>query len=806
MDSLSRYAAIALLSVGLVANPVQAQVIPDNTLPTAVRSSDNRNFAIDGGSQRGSNLFHSFSQFSVPPGGSAVFNNPTDVQNIFSRVTGGTGSNIDGLIQASGGANLFLLNPNGIIFGPNAALNLGGSFVGSTASSIRFADGVVFGSGSRDLLTVTVPIGLQMGTNPGAIQATGGGHRLTPQQLFFPTPINSSDPIANIQVRPGRTLALIGGDVGLNGAVLRSPSGHIELGALGSGAIVGLSPDALGWKFDYSQVANFRNVTLGQRALLDSGGNPGGSIHLQGATIKLTEGALGLIQNQGIQTPGRLQVDAIDRLELGTDDPMALLPSGFLAMGTMGAATTSVIDVTAPQLRMENGGLIVNNHGGFGIGGAVTVRSTEYIHATGSLNGRLRSSIGSTASGLATAGNVSVITPDLQLLNQSEILSNTSGFGSAGSIRIDAEDIRIGGVVANELSAYVGSAAIGRGNSGTVVINTRKLSVQDGARVESSTYGIGNAGDITINASESINVSGTSPFTGKNSYIASATELPLEILRQFLVLPALPSGNAGVLSIRTPLLQITDGALVSVVNRGTGDGGRLKIEADRVVLNQGNITSSTVSGKGGNIRLDVGSLLSLRSGSKISAEAGAKGNGGNITINSKLIIGIENSDLIANAVKGQGGNIALTTEGVFGLKFRDRLTPNNDITASSEFGVSGTVQVNTIGVNPSSGLVALPVEPIDPSQKIATGCAARNDSSFVATGRGGMPENPMQVVVTDRAWSDLRTIAEGKTGSRIAAAAMPIEATTFAINAQGETELIAPGAIASPQIVATCAR
>jgi filamentous hemagglutinin family protein len=805
MDSLSRYAAIALLSVGLVANPVQAQVIPDSTLPTAVSSLDNRNFAIDGGSQRGSNLFHSFSQFSVPTGGSAVFNNPTDVQNIFSRVTGGTGSNIDGLIQAGGGANLFLLNPNGIIFGPNAALNLGGSFVGSTAVGVKFADGVVFGAGAGDLLTVTVPIGLQMGTNPGAIQATGGGHRLTPQQLFFPTPLDPNDPIANLQVRPGKTLALIGGDIGLNGAVLRSPSGHIELGAVGAGAIVGLSPDALGWKFDYSQVANFRNVTLGQRALLDSSGNPGGSLHLQGATIKLTEGALGLIQNQGIQTPGRLQVDAIDRLELGTDDPMALLPSGFLAMGTMGAATTSVIDVIAPQLMIENGGVIANNHGGFGIGGSVTVRSAEYIHATGSPDGQLRNSIGSTASGLATAGNVRVVTPDLQLLNHSEILSNTSGLGSAGAIRIDAEDIRIGGVVADGISAYVGSAAIGRGNSGSVVINTRKLSVQDSARVESSTYGVGNAGDITINASESINVSGTSPLTGKNSYIASATELPLEIFRQFLGLPALPTGNAGVLSIQTPLLQITDGALVSVVNRGTGDGGRLKIEADRIVLNQGNITSSTVSGQGGDIQLDVGSLLSLRSGSKISAEAGANGDGGNITVNSKLILGIENSDLIANAVKGQGGNITLTTEGVFGLKYRDRLTPDNDITASSQFGVSGTVQVNTIGVNPSSGLAELPVDTIDPSQKIATGCAAQNDSSFVATGRGGVPENPMQVAKIDRTWSDLRSITMATPKARIAVALMPIEATAFTTNAQGQVALIGEGATVAP-IVATCAR
>jgi filamentous hemagglutinin family protein len=827
---IPRYATISLATMvssltTFIAPIAQAQVIPDRTIPTTVNSPDQRNFTIDGGARSGSNLFHSFSQFSVPTTGSAAFNNALDVQNIFARITGGNISNIDGVLSANGNANLFLLNPSGLQFGPNAQLNLGGSFLGTTASSIQFADGGEFSAvNPAPLLTMSVPIGLQMGTNPGAIQAAGGGHRLTSQQLFFPTPINPSDPIANLQVQPGKTLALIGGDIGLNGAVLRSPSGHIELGAVGSGAIVGLSPDALGWQFDYRPIANFRNLNLEQRALLDSSGNPGGSIHLQGSTIKLTDGALGLIQNQGIQTPGQLQVDAIERLELGTDepgtdDPMALRPSGFLAMGTLGASTTAVMDVTAPQLIMKNGGVITSNHGGFGVGGAVTVRSAEYIYATGSPNGQLRNSIGSTASGSATAGNVSVTTPDLQLLNRSEILSNTSGSGAAGSIRIDAEDIRIGGVVANELGAYVGSAAIGRGNAGTVVINTRQLSVQEGARVESSSYGIGNAGDITINASESINVSGTSPLTGKNSYIASATELPLEIIRQLLGLPALPSGNAGVLSIQTPLLQITDGALVSVVNRGTGDGGRLKIEADRVVLNQGNITSSTVSGQGGNIQLDVGSLLSLRSGSQIAAEAGANGNGGNITINSKLILGMENSDLIANAVQGRGGNIVLTTEGVFGLKFRDRLTPENDITASSEFGVNGIVDVNTMGVDPATGLLELPIDIIDPHQQVAQTCDANQGSSFVVTGRGGIPNNPSQQIEADRPWQDLRTIAIttataknpatllGKGSSNAPKFVHPqLEATNWQRNTHGAVELLAtnPSPMTQPT-QATCA-
>lgn len=140
------------------ANCAGAQITPDRTLPNNSNVTINGSVInITGGTQAGRNLFHSFQQFSVPNGGTASFNNGLDIQNIISRVTGGFISTIDGLIKANGTANLFFLNPNGIIFGRNASLNIGGSFVATTANAIQFGNQGIFSASvpnSPALLTI----------------------------------------------------------------------------------------------------------------------------------------------------------------------------------------------------------------------------------------------------------------------------------------------------------------------------------------------------------------------------------------------------------------------------------------------------------------------------------------------------------------------------------------------------------------------------------------------------------------------------------------------------------------------------
>ena len=200
----------ALGAVMLTDRDAIAQLIPDATLgsensianPQVINGLPSDQ--IDGGAIRGSNLLHSFQEFNVGEGRGVYFANPNGIERIITRVTGGNTSQILGNLGVLGNADLFLLNPNGIIFGSNARLDLNGSFIGSTASSIRFALGIEFSATNPQappLLNINIPLGLQYGTNPGAMINRSSDRTIEP----------------TLQVAPGRTFALVGGDVLVEG-------------------------------------------------------------------------------------------------------------------------------------------------------------------------------------------------------------------------------------------------------------------------------------------------------------------------------------------------------------------------------------------------------------------------------------------------------------------------------------------------------------------------------------------------------------------------------------------------------------
>ncbi|MFM2315610.1 MAG: hypothetical protein RLZZ04_4888 [Cyanobacteriota bacterium] len=295
---------IAVLFSCLIPLSVKAQVTPDDTLPDdSVVTPQGEKIQIEGGTTRGNNLFHSFQEFSVPNGKEAAFNNADSIENILSRVTGGNESVINGGISANGSANLFLINPAGIIFGENASLNVGGSFIGSTADNLLFPDGVEYSAtdtNTQPTLTINAPIGLGFRDNPQPI---------TNSSLF------DIDNSVGLSVPKDKTLALIGGDISLSGGIISSEGGRIELGSVGENSTVSLTEIAQGWDVGYKGVENFQDLSLTRQASVESRGADTGDIEVQAQNINVLEGsAINILTSQG--KAGNLRVFATESVEV----------------------------------------------------------------------------------------------------------------------------------------------------------------------------------------------------------------------------------------------------------------------------------------------------------------------------------------------------------------------------------------------------------------------------------------------------------------------------------------------------------
>ncbi|AVH63821.1 two-partner secretion domain-containing protein [Nostoc sp. 'Peltigera membranacea cyanobiont' N6] len=812
------YAFLSTLTIGFLSSalvlPAIAQVTSDGTTNTIVNQSGN-NFNILNGIDKGNNLFHSFSNFSVPTGAWARFDliNTPNITTIFSRVTGGNVSNIDGLIQTLNTNNpvsLFLMNPAGIIFGKNAQLNIGGSFISTTANSIKFADGIEFSainSQATPLLSINIPLGLQMGSNPASITVQGTGHSLSnPSGL----PLVTQNPSpTELRVQPGKTLALVGGNLDLNGATLTAKQGQVELGSVSGTGLVSLIPTAQGYALGYENGQKFGDIQLAERSLLDISGVNAGSVQIRGRHIQFTDGSLVVARNFGNLPGGDIRLQATEAIDLIGTTADTTIRSG-VRTEAVGVGASGNISVITPRLILNQGAGLNSITFGAAPSGNIDIEATAIeLSGFSPINPINVTNLSTYNFGSGNAGDISVNANSLLVSNGVTLASATFGSGSSGKVTIRTNHTTVMGESPSGLYSNISSLTFATGNAKTLTLDTAKLQILDGGAVAATTFFTGNGGDLSINATESIEISGRSQ--SNNSSINSSSVRLTPQFRQFFSLPDILTANAGNVSIITPNLTLTDGGTVSVTSQGSGNGGSIKITANTIRLDRiGSIQAQTESGNGGNINLQVGKLLVLRDNSAIAATAGGNGNGGNININAPIIAGLENSDIIANAVQGKGGNINITTQGIIGLKFRSQLTPENDITASSQFGVNGTVDINNIGIDPNSGLVELPANVTDPSQQIATGCAGSEGSSFVATGRGGIPQNPTQQIGSERTWSDIRDIsAYRKTGGVTAqipeSPEVLVEATSWHRNELGKIELVADKSPPGVQQPLTCA-
>ncbi|MGK7900570.1 MAG: filamentous hemagglutinin N-terminal domain-containing protein [Hormoscilla sp.] len=681
-----------------------AQIIPDGTLPqNTIVTPEGNSFQIEGGTRAGGNLFHSFTEFGVPTGGEAFFNNAADVGNILSRVTGGKISHIDGLIRANGGANLFLINPSGIVFGPNARLNIGGSFLGSTADSIVFPDGSTFSAtnSERPLLTIDIPIGLNFRSSPGAIVNRSGA---------------GSDNVTGLQVLPGQTLALIGGKIENEGGQISGPGSRVELGGLTETGTVGLGSD---WSLSFPLSGMMADVSFTEGSAIDvSGGsiaiNAGNVEIIEGSQLRTGIGASQVVRSTEVLTTNDVVIDAVGDIiiadgsaianqvaELATGNSgniniraggMLEINNALVSANTLGRGNAGNVNINVRSLSVSNGGEVTASTLDSGNGGNVTINAAD-VAAFDGIGGEEASS-GSVAVTVArgavgNGGKLLVNTGTLSVTNGATLVANTFGQGDAGDIEINASEVFINGAGTNNAGTVVGSGIGSQvfgdavGNGGRIDITTDSLSVSSRGILAVAVAGTGDAGELKINATDTVSFDGlgTSGLTGAVSLVLSAGV-----------------GDGGTIAITAPSVILTNGAQLNTSTFGEGKGGNVLVNANsfvqsnggrirtrtrgaeqagNITLNisseyiiQGHIiqggeeiesglfaTSERATGAGGNISIATDSLT-VRDGAEISVSSDAEGNAGEISIAANGLR-LDNGAIGAESANGRGGNISL---------------------------------------------------------------------------------------------------------------------------------------------------
>lgn len=677
--------SVSLAVLGTIAgfcnsDRTQAQpIVSDSSSGSRVSSNDrNRTDRILGGTQRGNNLFHSFTEFNVGAGRTVSFVNvPASIQNIITRVTGNNPSRIDGTLDGSPSrANLFLINPNGILFGSGASLNLRGAFIASTANAIQFGD--------RGSFSVTDP-------QPPSPLLT-----VNPSALLF-NQVTAQAIRSQGELRAEGSLMIVGGQLTLDGGLLSAA--RVELAAVAGTGVVNLTSDSTGWRLAPLTTVALTDITLDRGVQVIANGR---GAQLQGRDLSLNANALINAPHNTVQIYSRnlslnqnAQIDsAAGRIQINSQDvtlnqrSVLIAPDGNIQMqardilldqSSQVDAANGEIDVQGRRIELRNGSQFSTVTRNDRPSGNLTVTATEAIQLVGTNADGFSSGLFTSSQGNGSAGNLRLTTPFLSVRDGARVFASTLSSGQGGNLQVTANTIELTGVAAigGRSSGLFAFAEGGTGSAGTITIDVDRLNIQNGAQISTSTFNgsQGTGGNLTIQAAEFIQLSGTSATGYRSSVLVGTDGL----------------GNAGALTIQTPNLQVDNQAVISARTGGQGQGGSLTVISDRVALRSGGeisaeslgagdagkitvqanqlvienglLTAATTnSGRGGDLQVSS-DQVTVRSGGQMSVRSSSSGSAGNLAVAAREL-NVETNGRLTAETSGQGrsGNVTVRSD------------------------------------------------------------------------------------------------------------------------------------------------
>lgn len=819
---------ILIISVALDVSFALAQVTTDIS-PTAGRgnlgttvTATGQTIQITGGTRPGggTNLFHSFNQFNLGSGDTAQFLNTTPLlptSNILSRVTGGNPSIILGSIDTTSypRANLFLMNPAGIVLGPSASLNVGGSIAFTTADYLRLAGangsdaGVFHADPTATSLLISAPVTAFgfLGTSPSSISVQGTEK-------------------SELRVQPGQSISLVGGNHGFSytddtsaavpdGVTLTSrhllaPGGQIKIVSVASpGEVLAENLGQVPNINDRSFGA-FGSILISEKSIIDSTGDGAGTIHIRGgrliiddSKVSASNGAIVfdassiLIKNSAeIVTSTATEANSghiilkasgnID-LDLCTTSATACV-STFASTGSSGHAGNIEFISTHGDINLSSGDVISyseinssgntgsirmnsarggiflanssfvfnsNRHGGTGKLGTIQINARN-LHLSDS------SAIGIDNEGPHVAGHIAIALDGRLTLDGGSFI-NTGTFGPADSsdMIIRSPEILIDGKSSQSDTRGLYTNTLSSGNGGRLHLFTDNLQLVDGGELFSkssigSTREIpsGRGGVISIEgyknpgASITINGPGSGIFTSAEGtgpagdIDVRATSVTIQNGGKISAETTGTSSNAtggSIIITATDQVMLKNGASITASSTGPADAGNISVDAGRQLdIQDSSITTEAREASGGNIEIKAIDLIRVANGSiSSSVQGGPSTAGGNITIDPKTVV-LQDAKILASAQQGNGGNITITTP----LFLAD---PRSVVDASSQFGLNGSVTIQSPTSNLSETVGQLASKTSPPQVLLQNRCVALaggEQSTFILTGRDILPSQP----------------------------------------------------------------